>query len=324
MRPTSLTRGRKAAILGAGLPEGSIRRLPERIPDPEFLGGQGLSMDEPRENPHSCDLCGSNRADPVLEKHGAHYLSCRDCGFIYADLSAEEGARNNYEHFDGAIARYVAKAYSAKKQAVYGRLLRGFRPYRKLNRILEVGCNVGGFLYRARIEGWHALGIEPSAECAAFGRDRYGLDIIPKVLEEAELPEGSFDVAYSNAVFEHLPRPSPVFAALARALRPGGLAFIDTVNWDCYTRRFVGKDWKLLDPRSHLCLYTPATLRRHCEKAGLEVLRIATHGVRFRRNDAEKLRGLARFREELRKLPWSIASRRRLQGDSIAVWARKG
>lgn len=110
---------------------------------------------------------------------------------------------------------------------------------------------------------------------------------------------------------------------MRRILRPGGVVLIDTVNWDSYTRRNIGQDWKLIDPRVHLCLYTPETLGRYCREVGLEVVRMHSHGVRFRPNGAPALSGFARVWEEIRKAPWSALSRFTLKGDSIAVLARK-
>lgn len=270
-----------------------------------------------------CDLCGAREGEALLEKNGARYLRCRRCGFVYSDLDPVASAAANEDYFVAELERYVAKAYAPAKQATYGRLLRPFARYRRLNRLLEVGANVGGFLHRARAEGWQVLGVEPVAACADWARRERGLDVRATVLEEAGLEEASVDGVYSNAVFEHLRRPSRVFAELARVLRPGGLAIIDTVNWESYTRERLGRDWKLVDPRVHLCLYGPATLARHCEKAGLEVLAIKTHGVRFLPNHAPRPRGLARLRDELRKLPFSALAPFSRKGDSIAVWARR-
>src|SRR5690606_37993196 len=138
----------------------------------------------------------------------------------------------------------------------------------------EIGSNVGGFLYQAREQGWRATGVEPVEDCARWGQERHGLDILPCTLHEAHLPENTFDVVYSNAVFEHLPSPSHVLCEIERVLRPGGVVYVDTVNYDSYTRRFIGAGWKLLNPAGHPSLFSPATLRRFCEKAGLTVIRI--------------------------------------------------
>jgi SAM-dependent methyltransferase len=118
---------------------------------------------------------------------------------------------------------------------------------------------------------------------------------------------------YSNAVFEHLPSPASVMNEVARLLEPGGIVYTKTVNYDSYTREQIGKDWKLLAPSGHLCLFTPTTLSEFCVRAGLEVIKTESHGVRVRKG----------FGQALRKGWYSFRSRRSLKGDRIIVWARK-
>ncbi len=270
-----------------------------------------------------CDLCGGLRSEALLEKNGASYRRCLDCGLVFSDLSPLASAVANEDFFAAQVARYAARSYAPEKQRLYSRRLGPFEPYRKLGRLLDIGANVGGFVHRAREEGWEAVGVEPVRACADWARREKGLDLRPTTLEEAGFAASSFDGVYSNAVFEHLRRPSLVFAELARVLRPGGLVVIDTVNWESYTRERLGRDWKLVDPRVHLCLYGPETLAAYCRKAGLEVLGIRTHGVRFLPNHLPRRRGLARLLEEIRKCPLSALAKIRGKGDRIGVRARK-
>ncbi|MEE9392155.1 MAG: class I SAM-dependent methyltransferase [Planctomycetota bacterium] len=274
-------------------------------------------------NSSDCDLCGANDFELLLEKHGAAYRRCRECRFIVTSLGKTESDEANDSYFAETIDKYVKKSFALKKQKRYAKKLRQFRPYRKLNRLLEIGANVGGFVYQAREQGWDSVGIEPVVACAEFAKSQHGLKVISEYLENAGLDAESFDAIYSNAVFEHLPAPSAAFAEVRRLLRPGGVVYIDTVNYESYTRENIGAEWKLIDPTHHLCLYSPKTMRRHCEKAGLIVLEMTTHGVRFRPNHLPRLEGLARWAEELKKLPWSIACRFSLKGDSISVLAQR-
>lgn len=53
-------------------------------------------------------------------------------------------------------------------------------------------------------------------------------------LEDAELPENAFDLAFSFMVMEHVANPARFFAAVARCLRPGGVYLFMTPNADHY------------------------------------------------------------------------------------------
>ncbi len=271
----------------------------------------------------ACDLCGGRQSRHLVSKNDGAYFECVTCGFIFSGQPDEVSASVNAEYFSGEVAKYVDKCYAAAKQRRYARKLRVFRPYRRLNRLLEVGCNVGGLLHCARTLGWDAVGVEPVAPCARYAAEQRGLEVIPTTLEAAELAAESFDAVFSNAVFEHLTSPTRVMGEIARVLRPGGVVFIDTVNWASYTRENLGAEWHLVDPLCHLCLYTPRTLNRLCEDHGFEVVRMSSHGVRFRSRSQPAARGFAHLGEELRKMPLSALARFNLKGDSIEVLARK-
>jgi len=271
----------------------------------------------------ACDLCKGRALEPLLEKHGASYLRCRECGFIQADLTEGEFLEANETFFSAALAEFAAKSYSPAKQRRYSRRLCRLEPYRGRGRLLEIGANVGGFLACARRYGWHGVGVEPVEACAEYARRTHELDVRSGTLEEISFAGEVFDAIYANAVFEHLVSPSAVLSTAVELLRPGGVVLIDTVNYDSYTFRFLGAGWKLVDPRMHFCLYTPHTLRKLCEDRGLVVRSLRSHRVRFRPDDSPRLRGAARRIEELRKLPWSLACRFTMRGESLEVLAQK-
>ncbi|NOY81736.1 MAG: class I SAM-dependent methyltransferase [Kiritimatiellaeota bacterium] len=260
-----------------------------------------------------CDICGGLDACSVLQKDGGTYVRCAGCGFVYAWPRPDSVEDVNEEYFAQTLEEYVRASFSKKRQRRYRRALRRFAAFRGSGRLLEVGCNVGGFLKAARDLGWDPVGVEPVAPCARYGRQEFGLEIIPATLDRAELEAEIFDFAYSNAVFEHLPSPCSVMAEIARVLKPGGVVYTKTVNFDSYTREQLGATWKLLAPSGHLCLFNAETLSAVCRKAGLEVFRVESNGVRVRKGPFESLR----------KGAYSTLSRFTLRGDRIIVWARK-
>ena len=271
----------------------------------------------------NCTVCGGSAATTFAEKFGMLYFKCDSCGFVFVDTSAFDYAAYNAEGNETLLETHLKKHSLRRFQRAYSRRLRTFKRYRKLGRLLEIGCSTGAFLAKARELGWQATGVEPVVDSAQHGINAYELDIRIGTLEQADLPADSFDVVYSNAVLEHLPDPLAVLREAFRVVRPGGVIYADTVNVDSYTYRNLGTAWKLVDPRMHLCLFTPATLAGLCERAGFESPKLSSHGVRFRPNAAVKLTGLPRLLDELKKAPYSFAARRNLQGDSIAVLARK-
>lgn len=271
----------------------------------------------------ACDLCGGGQTETFAVKHDLQYLRCCECGFVFTDTSNFDFTAFNKQIIEELRDTHVGKLESPRHLKAYRGLLKRFEPYRQTGRFLEIGCSTGSFLSHVRSAGWQEFGVEPVESSALHGIEQLGLNIHIGTLDTAVLDAGSFDVAYSNAVIEHLEHPADVIDEAFKVLRPGGLFFADTVNLESYTWQFLGPRWKLFDPRMHLSLFSPSTLRAYCEKSGFEVIRIETHGVRFHATRADQPRGFAWVVDELRKAPYSWAARRNLKGDNITVYAEK-
>lgn len=270
-----------------------------------------------------CVLCSGEDWQPSWTKGELRYVRCSGCGFVVADLTPSQFEVLNDETFEELLEHYVARSYEPKRQRRYRKRLGMLERRVGVGHLLEVGSNVGGFLHAARERGWRPVGIEPVRACARWAREHRGLDVRQAGIEEVTLESGHYDACHAHAVLEHLTDPVGALKAVAGALRPGGVLYLDTVNAESFTAARLGADWKLIDPALHYCLWSPSTLRLACGHAGLEVVAVRSHGVRRRPNHAGRPHGAARVVDELMKLPWGLAARGMLKGESIAVLARR-
>lgn len=116
---------------------------------------------------------------------------------------------------------------------------------------LDLGCGDGGF----------------TAICRQAGMESAGYDYPEFNLEDDVLPQisSSIDLVTLNAVFEHISEPGHILAEIKRVLKPQGLLFIRTPNWQLDYRNFFN------DP-THRKPYTPKSLRTILHLAGFTVL----------------------------------------------------
>jgi SAM-dependent methyltransferase len=109
-------------------------------------------------------------------------------------------------------------------------------------RALDVGCGKGidlsaDYQWAVREHVDEYWGIEPDPEISPPpGLFDTHLNLM---LEEAALPEGHFDVAYSFMVMEHVTDPESFMRALFRCLKPGGVYVFATPNRRHYFARIA-------------------------------------------------------------------------------------
>lgn len=96
-------------------------------------------------------------------------------------------------------------------------------------RLLDLGCGRGGLVEQLSHPLDRTFGIDPDLISVRDHR----LPALPRLAGHSDrLPFAveTFDVIYASWLLEHLPAPAETFAAVARALRPGGVFIFITPN----------------------------------------------------------------------------------------------
>ncbi len=108
-------------------------------------------------------------------------------------------------------------------------------------RLLDCGCGPGTITLglARRVHPGKVTGIDISESDIKQAKETARLEKVKNVafqagsVYELPFPDGSFDVVYSNGVFEHLKERERAALEVLRVLRPGGLAALRTpaLNW---------------------------------------------------------------------------------------------
>ncbi len=222
-----------------------------------------------------CVLCGGAEWDCVSERdrHGKPLVTvlCTGCGVLRNDPvpSAEE------------LAQFYRKDYRASyKGATEPRLRQVWRNFDRLTAHirsfddvylsggdwLDLGSGSGEFSYLAARLGVRVTSVEPNEGYAAYCREKLGLDVQGKTLEECDFPEQSFDLIRLSHVLEHMRDPVAALTRLRGWLRPGGVLYIEVPNIEADSRnKLQGR----LFHYGHIYNYNPTTLRHVAGLAGL-------------------------------------------------------
>lgn len=143
-------------------------------------------------------------------------------------------------------------------------------------RLLDVGCGSGQFLSQMRELGWQVRGVEPDPKAVQFAHKQFNLEVFQGMLEEADLPNDSFDVITINHVIEHVPNPIGLLAECHRVLKPDGKLVVVTPNIKSLGQRLFGEHWFCWDPPRHLFLFSLKALRTCAERAELMIQELRT------------------------------------------------
>ena len=140
------------------------------------------------------------------------------------------------------------------------------------DKILEIGCGVGGIVAELSRRGHDIIGTDISREIIAHGlRIHDGIRLEVQPAEELSYADQTFDVVLSFDLFEHIARIDRHLAEVRRVLKPQGYYLFQTPNkysnalFETLAHKSLKWRW------AHPSLHTPGQLRRRMQKHGFEM-----------------------------------------------------
>ena len=211
----------------------------------------------------------------------AHY----DIGNAFYQLWLDPSMTYSSALFSGAEAGNLEQGQAAKYRSILNQL-----QLKRGDRVLEIGCGWGGFAEMAAGEaGVHVTGLTLSTEQLAYARarmDKAGLAALTDLkLCDYRDSDGQYDAIASIEMFEAVGEsywPS-YFACLARNLKPGGRACIQTITIadELFERYRTSTDFiqQYIFPGG--MLPSPAVFSRMAEQHGLRVTSSFAFGIDY-------------------------------------------
>ena len=221
-----------------------------------------------------CPICGNSRNRIFGDIGSSRVVTCRGCGLFYRnpipnrqDLIAR--IKNSPQYTNDQLNK--VQFFRNRASNLFDRIEAIIPP----GRVLDIGCSIGTELVVGREHGWDCTGIELSDSSVEIARSQ-GLRIIQAELEEAKLPDDSFDMITVNHMLEHVSDPGPLLREVRRILRSEGLLFISVPNvhaWQCYLRK-QNYSWTFHD--DHFIHFSTETLALLLQKYVFTILDLYT------------------------------------------------
>ncbi len=241
---------------------------------------------QPREAVASCNLCGRTRF--VVLSHQDRYgyaveaHACETCGLVFLNPRMTAAAYGRF--YDGVYRPLVSafhgrlidavtiqdeqRAYAVERAALLA-------PYVKpgAKRLLDIGGSTGVVAeHFARAFGLEGTIIDPAPPELAQAR-ALGLETITGLAEEHDFGDRRFDVVALCQTIDHLLDITAVLRRVREVLVPGGLFFVDIVDFRAaYLRNWSVEQAVKID---HPYYLTQETMRGYLRHVGFEVLRTA-------------------------------------------------
>jgi 2-polyprenyl-3-methyl-5-hydroxy-6-metoxy-1,4-benzoquinol methylase len=195
---------------------------------------------------------------------------------FFANRATQEEIRDYY-------AQYPRDHYESPVTILrYKQILSEFSRLTAGKKILDYGCNSGFFLAVAQENGWEVVGAEISEEAREICKNR-GLYVTDLDAFYHEYKPKSFDVILSSEVIEHMEFPAQFFKRSFELLKPGGILYVTTPNFDALERKILGDKYDIVNFPEHLCFFNKKSLRKCGESHGFKTHKITTTGFSLTR-----------------------------------------
>jgi 2-polyprenyl-3-methyl-5-hydroxy-6-metoxy-1,4-benzoquinol methylase len=256
----------------------------------------------------SCPICGAGRGKECHQEGDYFMVRCPSCGFVYQNpCPSHEELLDIYHTYLPEGEREI-DAWGSMMEPVFIKAADLIERYISPGRILDVGAGYGFFLALMQARGWEVIGLEVSPIGARYGRDRWGLQILPIPWEENSFEEGEFDVVTAFYVIEHLPEPMAFLRGVYRILRHRGIILLryphTTPIKDILSLMRIKN--QLYHLPFHLHDFSPGTMRMALKNVGFKEIKTLIGGFTDPPELAGRLAGLifGNLAEILYQLSW--------------------
>ncbi|MDX1651965.1 MAG: class I SAM-dependent methyltransferase [Brumimicrobium sp.] len=224
-----------------------------------------------------CLVCQSSRLKPLPRYSKTFLVKCLACGFVFSKKIPD--TEELEKHYSGYHRNDYLSPITVKR---YHEILDKMEVFRKTNRIIDVGCGIGYFLDEAKKRGWEVYGTEYTQEAVDICEQK-GILMHKGPLNTANYSPESFDIITSFEVIEHINNPLEEVIRFKEMLRPGGLVYITTPNFDSLLRYRLKEKYNVITYPEHLSYYTPKTIKRLFKNNGFKTQEIQTTGISLTR-----------------------------------------
>lgn len=137
--------------------------------------------------------------------------------------------------------------------------------------LVDLGCNIGDFMLRAKLRGWRTEGVDLNEKALAYAQKERNLKVRQSRLEDAGYAADSIPTLFLTGVLEHLNNPREFFRMTHKYLKPDGIILMQVPNIHSLANMILQEKSYSFDGRNHLLVFSVDTLKKLCIQEGFIV-----------------------------------------------------
>jgi len=144
--------------------------------------------------------------------------------------------------------------------------------YKKMGRVLDLGCGTGNFLSYLQKKGWTCYGVDVSQIACSIAMEK-NLSIYTKELADCSFPDKFFNIIISHHSFNYLLDPCSELKEMRRILKDDGILVLYMPNIECIQFKINREKWFGLDVPRQFYHYSPKTIDAMLKKNGFVIVK---------------------------------------------------
>jgi len=220
-----------------------------------------------------CRLCRSGDLKFILLENNYEISQCVNCDLVQIRHDFKKAKLMDY--YNEYLAGDKEKIYRAFffRADIFRKIIKKIdRLVPDRGKLLDVGAAVGNFIKIAQDDGWQTTGLEINESAAAFIKEKLGLEA-----KAIDLLDHNDQIKYRVVTFidtlEHLNEPLDYLKKACLILENNGIIYLRVPNIKLHLlktkiMRSFNRHYQGLELPSHICHFSPQTLKLILEKSG--------------------------------------------------------
>ncbi|HEV3204984.1 MAG TPA: methyltransferase domain-containing protein, partial [Gemmataceae bacterium] len=228
-----------------------------------------------------CPVCGATRQVPMMvvnclpfnHYHFAihpirRWVRCTLCGHGFANPRPSATALRE-AYVDPPPAHLMTWTYD--KLTIWADIVHELRKLRPGGDFLDIGVGNGALAGVAMDFGYRACGIDIHPAYADPVR-KLGVEFLLGDFATYDFAGRIFDIVAMGDVIEHMPEPRPVFSKVVSLIKPGGVIWLSTPNFEGVWTRCLREQDAMWMESEHLQFFCLQSLQRLVRDFGMSLM----------------------------------------------------